>query len=132
MVLVNGINGIGTGFKSEIPSFNPRDIVKNLMIDRKEPKRMTPFFKGFKGEIVRLGPHKYSTKDIIKQLPSENSETVTETVKYEITELTIGRGMEDCKIKVMERFMEAPAIITDFREYHTEKEDQFVVYMTQK
>ena len=89
MVLVNGINGIGTGFNSKIPNYNPRDIVKNLklMIDGKEPKRMTPFFKNFKGEIVKIGDHKYLTKGIIKKI-SQNSETV----KYEITELPIGRG----------------------------------------
>ena len=40
MVLVNGIQGIGTGFKLEIPSFKPADIVKNcwLLINGDEPE----------------------------------------------------------------------------------------------
>ncbi len=30
MVLVNGAEGIGTGWSTSIPCFNPSDIVKNL------------------------------------------------------------------------------------------------------
>ena len=30
MVLVNGAEGIGTGWSTSIPQFNPRDIVSNL------------------------------------------------------------------------------------------------------
>lgn len=35
MVLVNGADGIGTGWMTKIPNFNPREIVKNIrrMID---------------------------------------------------------------------------------------------------
>ena len=134
MVLLNGIHGIGTGFKSEIPSFKPADIVKNLrlLIDGDEPEPMTPWFKGFKGEIEKKGD-KYTTTGIIEKLPSETeteTETVTETVIcYVIMELPIGRGTQDYKIKVMEPFLEG-AVITDFREHHTEKEVKFWVYMT--
>ena len=76
MVLVNGIDGIGTGFQTQIPSYNPADIVKNtrLLINGDEPEPMTPWFKGFKGEIKKEGD-KYTTKGIIDKLPSE-----TETV----------------------------------------------------
>lgn len=30
MVLVNGAEGIGTGWSTKIPPFNPRDIIKNI------------------------------------------------------------------------------------------------------
>ena len=30
MVLVNGGHGIGTGWSTDVPSYNPRDIVDNL------------------------------------------------------------------------------------------------------
>ena len=31
MVLVNGAEGIGTGWSSSVPNYNPRDIVANLV-----------------------------------------------------------------------------------------------------
>ena len=42
MVLVNGAEGIGTGWSTKIPNYNPRDVVKNLerLIDGDEPKPM--------------------------------------------------------------------------------------------
>merc|ERR1712045_144683 len=50
MVLVNGADGIGTGWMTKIPNYNPRDIVKNLkrMLEGKDPKDMVPWFKNFR------------------------------------------------------------------------------------
>ena len=40
MVLVNGAEGIGTGWSTKMPNYNPREIVKNLkrMIEGKNLK----------------------------------------------------------------------------------------------
>jgi len=48
MVLVNGADGIGTGWMTKIPNFNPRDLVANIkrMLDGDEPLPMIPWFKG--------------------------------------------------------------------------------------
>ena len=42
MVLVNGAEGIGTGYSTTVPNYNPRDIVANLkrMIAGIEPEEM--------------------------------------------------------------------------------------------
>jgi DNA gyrase/topoisomerase IV subunit A len=50
MVLVNGNEGIGTGWSSKIPNYNPRDIVENLKrLLRGEPLQlMIPWYRGFK------------------------------------------------------------------------------------
>lgn len=55
MVLVNGTEGIGTGFSSYVPPFNPTDIVKNLerALRGMSLVEMTPHFRGFKGEITK-------------------------------------------------------------------------------
>ena len=44
MVLVNGSDGIGTGWSSFVPNYNPRDIIANLhrMLDGQETQPMTP------------------------------------------------------------------------------------------
>ena len=53
MVLVNGTEGIGTGFSCYVPPFNPKDIKQNILnvISGKSIKRMKPWFRGFKGRI---------------------------------------------------------------------------------
>lgn len=56
MVLVNGAEGIGTGWSTFVPNFNPRDIVANLkrMMDGLEPEPMQPWYKGFHGSIEEV------------------------------------------------------------------------------
>ena len=48
MILVNGTDGIGTGWMTKILNYNPRDIVANVkrMLDGEEPVTMHPWFKG--------------------------------------------------------------------------------------
>ena len=56
MVLVNGAEGIGTGWSTYVPNYNPRDIVANLkrMMDGLEPEAMQPWYKGFHGAIEEV------------------------------------------------------------------------------
>lgn len=53
MVLVNGAEGIGTGWSTSIPNYNPRDIVANLqrLLDGEPLVAMEPWYKGFRGTI---------------------------------------------------------------------------------
>lgn len=50
MVLVNGSEGIGTGWSSFVPNYNPRDIVANIkrLLYEKPMEPMEPWYKGFK------------------------------------------------------------------------------------
>lgn len=54
-VLVNGFRGIGTGFSTLGPSYNPLDIIKNqrLLIGGKQLEEMIPWYNGFKGKIIK-------------------------------------------------------------------------------
>ena len=53
MVLVNGSNGIGVGWSSNVPCYNPLDIIKNIRhkIRQEEMEPMVPWYSGFTGEI---------------------------------------------------------------------------------
>jgi DNA topoisomerase-2 len=53
MVLVNGAEGIGTGWSTYIPNYNPRDIVANLrrLLAGEEVVTMQPWYRGFRGTI---------------------------------------------------------------------------------
>ena len=54
IVLINGAHGIGTGFSVNIPCYNPLDIINNIhrKMKGKEMERMTPWYRGFTGDIV--------------------------------------------------------------------------------
>ena len=56
MCLVNGGEGIGTGFSCKIPPFNPSDIKANILriLDRKPLEKMTPWFRGFRGKTTKI------------------------------------------------------------------------------
>lgn len=55
MILVNGSIGIGTGYSTNIPCFNPDDVIRNvkLILENKEPNDLVPWYSGFKGTIIK-------------------------------------------------------------------------------
>lgn len=55
MVLVNGAEGIGTGWSSNVPCFNPRELIANIrrMLNDQEPHELKPWYRGFKGTIEK-------------------------------------------------------------------------------
>jgi DNA topoisomerase II len=80
MVLVNGATGIGTGYSTNIPCYNPIDIIENLknIINGNKVKSLVPWYAGFKGDIRKVDKNnfeirgKYSIKGdklIIEALP---------------------------------------------------------------
>jgi len=128
MVLVNGADGIGTGWMTKIPNYNPRDIVKNLkrMLDDKEPKEMIPWFKNFRGTIESLEHQRYVVNGEISNL----SDT-----KVEVTELPVRTWTNSYK-EMLEGMLQgtekAPATITDYKDYNTDTTVKFVVHMSEE
>jgi len=55
MVLVNGVTGIGTGWSTEIPSYNPLDVIENVrrLMRGERLKTMVPWYRGFEGRISK-------------------------------------------------------------------------------
>nr|XP_049706693.1 DNA topoisomerase 2-like isoform X2 [Helicoverpa armigera] len=122
MVLVNGAEGIGTGWSTKIPNYNPRDIVENIrrMLDGEEPKPMHPWYKNFRGTIEGFGD-KYVISGEAAILPGE---------KIEITELPIGMWTQNYKENVLEPLLgndKVKPVISEYREYNTDTTVRFVV-----
>ncbi|KAF9764374.1 DNA topoisomerase 2 [Nosema granulosis] len=111
MVLVNGAEGIGTGWSTNIPNFNPLDIVENIKrLIRDEPLvEMVPFYRNFKGSIEKIEAGKYQVNGIYEE---EGGETV-------ITELPVGVWTQNYK-KYLNSLLDDKKIV-DFTEHHTEK-----------
>lgn len=64
---MNGADGIGTGWSTSIPNYNPLDIIVNLRRRISNPSApflpMKPWFRGFKGLI---GKHDEKAEEIAK------------------------------------------------------------------
>lgn len=90
MVLINGSEGIGTGFSTYIPSFSPQDIIDNLkrFAKGKSLQKMKPWFKNFTGKITTEDDIKYTTYGVWSFVKDN---------EIEITELPIGKWISDYK-----------------------------------
>ena len=99
MVLVNGAEGIGTGFSTSIPCYNPKEIIHNIfnIMDNKKVKSMSPWYKNYKGKIIKVDDNTYDTygnydildsnRIIINELPLGSWTTpykeLLETIQYD-------------------------------------------------
>jgi DNA gyrase/topoisomerase IV subunit B len=83
MVLINGCEGIGTGYSTYIPPYNPKDIISNIIriMEGKNPLKMMPYFKNFHGDLKEMEPNCYTTFGRWEKL----SDT-----QIKITELPVG------------------------------------------
>ncbi|XP_077544092.1 DNA topoisomerase 2-alpha-like [Haemaphysalis longicornis] len=128
MVLVNGAEGIGTGWSTKIPNYNPREIVANLrtMIAGGEPAPLKPWFKNFRGSIDQVEPQRFIVSGEVSLV---NSTTI------EITELPIRSWTQSYKEAVLETMLhgteKVPPLIADYKEYHTDTTVRFVVTMSE-
>ncbi|XP_032667667.1 DNA topoisomerase 2 isoform X2 [Odontomachus brunneus] len=126
MVLVNGADGIGTGWMTKIPNYNPREIIENLqrMMEGIDPKPMTPYYKNFKGVVESCGDYRYVISGEISVIGPD---------KLEITELPIGTWTQTYKETVLEPMLhgsdKTPALITDYKEYNTDTAVHFIVIL---
>ncbi|KAK2587990.1 hypothetical protein KPH14_004067 [Odynerus spinipes] len=126
MVLVNGADGIGTGWMTKIPNYNPREIIENLfrMMDGADPKPMIPYYKNFTGVIESCGDYRYICSGEISVIGPD---------KVEITELPVGMWTQTYKETVLEPMLhgteKTPAVITDYKEYYTDTTVHFIVML---
>ena len=92
MILINGAQGIGTGFSTFVPSYNPDDIRENILklMAGKTISEMAPWYNGFKGTIEKIEEHKYETRGKY-QLKGRN---------VIVTELPIGISITQYKEKI--------------------------------
>ncbi|XP_034748008.1 DNA topoisomerase 2-beta isoform X3 [Etheostoma cragini] len=129
LVLVNGAEGIGTGWACKIPNYDPREIVNNInrMLNHQEPLPMLPSYKNFKGVIHELGQNQYLVSGEV---------SVIDRNTIEITELPVRTWTQAYKESVLEPMLQGsdktPALINDYKEYHTDTTVKFVVRMSEE
>ncbi|KAL5336026.1 DNA topoisomerase [Aspergillus crustosus] len=126
-ILINGADGIGTGWSSTIPNYNPEDIVDNLkrMMNGEELKTMQPWFKGFNGEVTQIAPDRYKFSGTVKQISEK---------EVEVTELPIRLWTQDFinKLEEMIKAEKTPSLIKDYRDFNTNSEVHMVLQLDEK
>lgn len=110
MILVNGSEGIGTGFSTWIPPFNPLDISSNIKkylkgADLNKLDELTPWFRGFIGTIEKVNDTTYNSMGKVK--------VINETTVH-ITELPIGTWTQDY-IDFLSELIQKDQLIYDYQ-----------------
>lgn len=129
MLLVNGAEGIGTGWACKIPNYDPREIVNNInrLLNHQDPLPMLPSYKNFKGVIHELGQNQFLVSGEV---------SVIDKNTIEITELPVRTWTQAYKESVLEPMLQGtdktPALINDYKEYHTDTTVKFVVRMSEE
>ena len=98
MILVNGSKGIGTGFSTDIMSYNPLQIIEylNCKIGSKMGSKLQivydedfiPYYEGFQGKIEKISDSKFLIKGKYEKVGSD---------KVRVTELPVGLWTETFK-----------------------------------
>jgi DNA topoisomerase-2 len=115
-VLINGTEGIGTGFSCYVPPYNPKDIRDNILnhLHGKSMKKMKPWFRGFKGRI-------FEHDDV--WMTEGVWDVIGKTVK--VSELPPGRWTQDYK-EHLDALVEKK-IISSFTNNSTTENVDFVI-----
>jgi DNA topoisomerase-2 len=89
MILINGAEGIGTGFSCYVPPFDPEAVKHNILcgLDQVPMVAMKPHFKGFKGKITKTKEHTWVMEGLVEKEGSQ----------WHVTELPPGKWIQDFK-----------------------------------
>ena len=147
MVLVNGGIGIGTGYSTNIPQFNPSEIIgackficnaikladlngdteegmDNIYetIDILDIDDLVPYYLGFNGSIKKTENNSYISKGIYKWIDNET---------VEITELPIGTWTEDYKEFLENMITNNLNNLKYIENHYTSKNVKFILHFNQ-
>lgn len=113
MILVNGGEGIGTGWSTYVPCYNPLDIIENikLKLEGKPMNNIRPWYRGFTGKIEKLTENSYlsrgkyhiegDTKAIVTELPVRSW---TDKYKETLETMLIETGKDSKKTQCLRNY----------------------------
>ena len=123
LILINGSTGIGTGFSTNIPCYNPLELIKNIKlmlmddtISQTDLPPLTPWYRGHTGKIengISYGVYKRKDK-----------------TKIEVTELPVCVWTEDFKTHLEDYIDKHPKILKDYESHYTESTVNFILIFT--
>ena len=135
MLLVNGSEGIGTGWRTLIPCYNPLDLVEcirawinndmDLIVNKADDEitlsvypEIKPWYRGFKGEIVKDDGNRYISTGIVIRSTTKKDQAI-------ITEIPVGMSIQSVK-ENLETLREEKTI-KDFRNLSGPNNAYFII-----
>lgn len=121
MILVNGAEGIGTGFSCFVPPFDV-DVIKHNIdcaLSGVAMAPMAPHYKGFKGKMTRTKEHTWLMEGV----------AVREGAQIHVTELPPGKWIQDFK-EHLDDLLEK-GIVQKFENHSTETTPDFRIWGTE-
>ena len=120
MVLVNGAAGIGTGWSTSVPNFNPRVLAENVLclLDDKPLTPLIPWYKNFQGD---------TTTGLQNRIVFEGTIAKVDAVTFVVSELPVTRWTNDYKA-FLETLVDK-GVLRDFQEHSTPVKACFVLVL---
>ena len=118
MILVNGAEGIGTGFSCYVPPYDIEIVKHNIQcaLDQVAMVPMVPHFKGFKGKVTKTKDHTWVLEGVV----------VKEGSQLHVTELPPGVWIQDFK-EHLDALLEK-GTIQKFENHSTETTPDFRIW----
>jgi DNA topoisomerase-2 len=137
LALVNGAKGIGTGFSTDIPSYDPKDLIKvtRAWLDQSSGSSssgsgatdgLVPYFEGFKGQVEQMDKGKFAIRGTYK---------IVDDNQIHVTELPVGFWTDDFK-QLLENLAEPQGkskkgVVKDYRDMSTDTRVDVTVTLTE-
>jgi DNA topoisomerase-2 len=122
MILVNGTTGIGTGYSTDIPMYNPIDIIrciKNKINGSDECRELIPYYRGYIGKITKNATNKYTCYGAYDKIKANI---------LRVYELPIGMSITAFKENVEKLIMDKDnKLIRDYKKYGDEHTIHFEI-----
>ena len=134
MILVNGSKGVGTGFSTDILSYNPIEIIQYIKESLENPDLkktgdvFIPYYEGFTGTITKITDSKFIIKGKYEKVGID---------KIRITELPIGLWTNSFK-EHLEELIETqtdksgkktPSLIKDYNDMSSDTTIDFTIIL---
>lgn len=125
MILVNGARGIGTGYSTFVPSYNPKDLKAALVEWLKaeceddsalEKAKLVPYVEGFTGKIEDVGKGDFIARAVYKCIGKN----------VVVTDLPPGTWTTDFK-EMLDAFCEKKEIVKDYVDKSTDTDIYFEI-----
>ncbi len=125
MLLVNGCRGIGTGYSTNVPSYDVRQVIEavraHILEESREGVTWVPAYRGFRGTVTETEDgSKARTKGVVKLVKANT---------YRITEVPVSMSYQDLtdKLSNLAEGKRDEATVRDYQSWNTDRTCDFRV-----